>query len=193
MKISFDTKVLKKHNLSLEEFYLLLFHCTSSKNYLEVCNKLVEKGILQKSVFNEYEFVSYDSIKSLVESILLNSDSRVQSNKDELVDIAIAMREIYPQGKKPGTTYMWRDSVSMIVKKLQSLMVQFDYSFTKEQAVKATQSYINSFNGDYTYMQLLKYFILKKNIKTGELQSDFMSYIENEDTEVNNNWTVNLK
>lgn len=194
MKITIDTEILKSYNLTLEEFYLLLFHCTG-KDYITVSNRLIQKNLVSSSVFKNTDFIPPDSTKQLVEKIIIDSNKKVQNTKSELEDIAEALRNLYPQGKKPGTTYMWRDSVAIITKKLQSLIVQFDYHFTKEQAIKATETYIKSFNGDYTYMQLLKYFILKKNIKTGELQSDFMSYIENEneDIDIDHNWTVQLK
>ena len=51
-----------------------------------------------------------------------------------------------------------------------------------------------TFNGDYTYMQLLKYFILK-SLPDGEIKSDFMSYIENEgqEDELSDNWLTEMR
>ena len=39
--------------------------------------------------------------------------------------------------------------------------------YTDEQVIEATKAYVASFNGNYTYMQLLKYFIWKNKV-TGE-------------------------
>ena len=71
-------------------------------------------------------------------------------------------------------------------------------NFTDEQAINATRKYVNSFNGDYQYMQLLKYFICKRTTGFGnatEDNSQLLSYIENEGQEdnINNDWTSELK
>ena len=63
----------------------------------------------------------------------------------------------------------------------------------------ATKKYVDSFKGDYRYMQLLKYFILKKNTNTLEENSQFLSYLENlNDVDIDtdnqsNDWTIELK
>lgn len=89
---------------------------------------------------------------------------------------------------------MWKDSNTIIAQKLKTLVVKFGYKFTKEQAIEATRRYIESFRGDYRYMQLLKYFILKTDRSTGEIRSDFMSYIDNENQgEVNSNWLSEIR
>lgn len=97
------------------------------------------------------------------------------------------MRDLYPSGKKPGTNYSWKDSGIVIAQKLKTLVAKFGCSFTEEDALEATKKYIESFNGNYTYMQLLKYFILKTDKSTGDIKSDFMSLIENKE-EVENNF-----
>ena len=104
-------------------------------------------------------------------------------NKNPTVDfteLARKLREIYPAGRKPGTNYQWRGSTAEIAKKLKTLYVKYEFEFTEEDAIDATQRYIESFHGDYTFMRLLKYFILKTTID-GDGNSDikFMSLIEN--------------
>ena len=69
-----------------------------------------------------------------------------------------------------------------IAKKLKTLVVKYGYSFSREDVIKATKEYVNSFNGNYRYMQLLKYFILK-SVKDADdnvdIKSELMSLIEN--------------
>ena len=68
--------------------------------------------------------------------------------------------------------------------------------YTDEQIINATQKYINSFNGNYTYLKLLKYFIWKDERLKGEsVQSLLADFIENESSEdtTNTDWTVELK
>ena len=97
------------------------------------------------------------------------------------------MRDLFPSGKKPGTNYSWKDSAIVISQKLKILVAKYNCSFTEEEALEATKKYVESFNGNYTYMQLLKYFILKTDKSTGEIKSDFMSLIENKEDNLENN------
>ena len=68
--------------------------------------------------------------------------------------------------------------------------------YTDEQIINATQKYVNSFNGNYAYLKLLKYFIWKDERLKGEsVQSLLADFIENESAEgtTNTDWTVELK
>lgn len=114
--------------------------------------------------------------------------------------LAEKMRELFPKGKKPGTNYMWRDSIAVIAKRLKSVQMKYKAchgtEFTEEQALNATKAYVESFNGDYRYMQLLKYFISKSTIVAGAIEenSQLMSYIENAgpDNNPDRDWTSML-
>lgn len=118
----------------------------------------------------------------LIEKVFLDSEFKEEGTALDRYDrLADKLRELYPKGRKEGTAYMWRDSRAVIAKKLKTLVKKYDFEFTDEQAINATKKYIDSFNGNYSYMQLLKYFILKRNNETGEEVSQLMSYIENED------------
>ena len=77
-------------------------------------------------------------------------------------------------------------------------LLQNAYNLADEQIVQAAEKYVQGFNGDYQYMKLLKYFILKEKVGAGgdvEGESDLINYIENagqEDT-LSNDWTSTLK
>ena len=191
-KVSINKDVLEKNNLSMDEFLVLLL--TYNKvNIQEVKQSLVEKGLADFSVFDD-ELVISSTTKDLITSITIDSDVKVLSKDKEFRELADKLKELFPKGKKAGTTYMWRDSTAVIARKLKTLVVKYDYQFTEEQAIKATKAYVESFNGDYTYMQLLKYFILK-SLPDGEIKSDFMSYIENEgqEDELSDNWLNEMR
>ena len=92
---------------------------------------------------------------------------------------------------------MWRGTTAEIAKKLKTLVVKYGYSFSREDVIKATKDYVNSFNGNYRYMQLLKYFILK-SVKDADdnvdIKSELMSLIENSgqlDTQ-RDDWVSNM-
>jgi hypothetical protein len=191
-KVSINKDVLEKNNLSMNEFLVLLLTYNKA-NIQEVKQSLVEKGLADFSVFDD-ELVISSTTKDLITSISIDSDVKVLSKDKEFRELADKLKELFPKGKKAGTTYMWRDSTAVIARKLKTLVVKYDYQFTEEQAIKATKAYVESFNGDYTYMQLLKYFILK-SLPDGEIKSDFMSYIENEgqEDELSDNWLTEMR
>jgi hypothetical protein len=191
-KVSINKDVLEKNNLSMDEFLVLLLTYNKA-NIQEVKQSLVEKGLADFSVFDD-ELVISSATKDLITSISIDSDVKVLSKDKEFKELADKLKELFPKGKKAGTTYMWRDSTAVIARKLKTLVVKYDYQFTEEQAIKATKAYVESFNGDYTYMQLLKYFILK-SLPDGEIKSDFMSYIENEgpEDELSDNWLNEMR
>lgn len=115
-----------------------------------------------------------------IESILLDSEfASPREEDDRYLNLAAKLIELFPKGRKEGTNYMWRDSKAIIAKRLKAVIKKYDVTFTDEEAIEATRRYVASFNGDYRYMQLLKYFIMKKNTVTGDENSQFLSYLEN--------------
>lgn len=193
MRYTIDDAILSKYNLTEEEFIALVV----SFRDLDIQrgnDNLVAKGIADRNIYDKTKIVLSNNTKDMIGSIIVDSDKETINREEEFLDVAQNLRELYPKGKKPGTTYMWKDSNTIIAQKLKTLVVKFGYKFTKEQAIEATRRYIESFRGDYRYMQLLKYFILKTDRSTGEIRSDFMSYIDNENQgEVNSNWLSEIR
>ena len=151
------------------------------------------KGIVDRDIYNNVSAVVSDNTKELVASIIIDSEPAVINKDEEFDALAEKMRELFPAGKKAGSTYYWRDSVPVISRKLKTLVAKFGVQLTEEKVLEATQRYIDSFNGNYTYMQLLKYFILKTDRITGEIRSELLSYLENAGQEDNNeDWTSSL-
>jgi hypothetical protein len=184
MKITINEEECKKNNLTLNEFLVLLLNYRQV-NVQECMESIINKGIANKSCF-ENELILSENTKDLITSITVNSDSSIEDKDNWYKEVADALREIYPKGRKAGTSYMWRDSTNVIAKRLKVLTVKYGYKFTKEQAIKAAKAYVESFNGDYTYMHLLKYFIMKSKVNASgdtEVLSEFMSYIDNEGQE----------
>lgn len=182
MRLTIDQSVLDKHGLTLEEF-MVLYLASNSVNMQLCMDNLVAKGFADKDLFSEGSIVVSDKVKELVSTIAIDSDKSVIDKDDEFIELANELRELYPAGRKEGTTYMWRGTTAEIAKKLKTLVVKYKYSFTKEQVIKATKDYINSFNGNYKKMRLLKYFILKSERDADDninVISELMTLIENE-------------
>jgi hypothetical protein len=95
--------------------------------------------------------------------------------------------ECFPEGKKEGTCQYWRGNIRDVTLKLQKFFKLYGNKYTDEQLISATQRYVNSFNGRYQFMRVLKYFICKNEKKVDsegvgyiEEVSDLAAYIENE-------------
>ena len=183
MKLTIDQTILDKNNLTLEEF-LVLFLSAREVDIGVISQSLVAKGLADKDLFSSGKLVISDKVKDLVSTIPIESDKNVIDKDSEFTELATELREIYPAGRKDGTTYMWRGTTAEVATKLKTLVVKYGYTINKEDVLKATKEYVNSFNGNYRYMQLLKYFILK-SVKDADgnvdIKSELMSLIENSD------------
>ena len=196
MKLTIDQTILDKNNLTLEEF-LVLFLSAREVDIGVISQSLVAKGLADKDLFSSGKLVISDKVKDLVSTIPIESDKNVIDKDSEFTELATELREIYPAGRKDGTTYMWRGTTAEVAKKLKTLVVKYGYTINKEDVLKATKEYVNSFNGNYRYMQLLKYFILK-SVKDADgnvdIKSELMSLIENSDQidAQRNDWVSNM-
>lgn len=195
MRWTIDQVILDKHGLSIGEF-LVLYISSKGESIKECVESILAKGLANKDLFSEGALIISDKTKELVSSILVDSDKRVVDKVEEFSELAKEIRELYPKGRKEGTTYMWRDSVTEIARRLKILVTKYQATFTKEQVLNATKRYVQSFNGNYTRMRLLKYFIFKTDRDADgntTFTSELMSLIENEDTEVvTKDWTTIL-
>lgn len=183
MKLTIDQTVLDKNGLTLEEF-LVLFLGAKDVDIESVSQSLIAKGLADKDLFSNGRIVISDKVKDLISTISIDSDKNVIDKDSEFTELATELREIYPAGRKDGTTYMWRGTTAEVAKKLKTLVVKYGYTINREDVLKATKEYVNSFNGNYRYMQLLKYFILK-SVRDADgnvdIKSELMSLIENSD------------
>ena len=183
MKLTIDQTILNKNNLTIEEF-LVLFLSAREVDIGVISQSLVAKGLADKDLFSSGKLVISDKVKDLISTISIDSDKNVIDKDSEFTELATELREIYPAGRKDGTTYMWRGTTAEVAKKLKTLVVKYGYTINREDVLKATKEYVNSFNGNYRYMQLLKYFILK-SVRDADgnvdIKSELMSLIENSD------------
>ena len=187
MDFHINKEILAKSGISVDmAFYLASIYFDKPYTYdtFDIASK---QGLITYNHLDRYNLPIQPKLTregvELVESIFLNSEFKGNKgvDTDRYDELADKLRELYPKGRKEGTSYLWRDSHAKIANKLRTLVKKYNFKFTDEQAISATKRYIESFNGNYSYMQLLKYFILKKDKDTGEENSQLMSYIENED------------
>jgi hypothetical protein len=100
------------------------------------------------------------------------------------------------------TPYYYRCNNGEVVKKLKKFFTIFG-NVSDEEILDATKRYVASFQGNYTGMRIIKYFILKDDVKPSEdgqghveQISDLATFLENKESEeevVNNeDWTTKL-
>ena len=194
MKYVIDIEALKNNNLTLAEFGLLLYFADSNNN-MSLANlafSLWEKGYLTKDI-KDYYFEPHSFEK--LQNILAEGTNPKSVNK-RAEDLADKLRNIYPNGKILNTNYYYRGNKKDIVNKLKTFFTKYGNQYTNEQIINATKKYVESFNGNYTYLKLLKYFIWKDERAKGEsVQSLLADFIENESAEdtISNDWTSTLR
>lgn len=147
---------LDKIGITINQFYLMIalssgifYKCIDRKTSDVIA--LIEKGLIK--IYPDKAVLRMKGI-----NLLRGSGNSVDS--EDIDDLAEQMRSIFPQGNKHGTTYRWRGTKAEITKKINSFLNKYS-GFSKDEIIEATKRYVDSFNGVYTYMQLLGYFIEK--------------------------------
>lgn len=196
MKITINEEVCKKHNLSVEETIGLLF-----VRLTQNAHKEIDKLINDEKVVNDLltdEILITQRWNDEVDSIILESDDSIP-NEEELRELASKMREMFPKGFKIGSA-AWRGNVRELTIRLQKFYKLYG-NYKPEQILDATKRYVQSFNGDYTKMRILKYFILKHDPQMGEDGirhvediSDLANFLENDCVDDKpDDWMIELR
>lgn len=200
MKLYFDAKECEKARIPIDTALyvasLYLGKLITTSTFQDVC----ARGLIEFDGFDVKRVPINARLTQtgidVIETIFLNSEFNVPNNKKDRFDkLAKQMQDLFPEGRKAGTKLMWRDSLPIISKRLKSIVKKYNAKFTDEQALEATKKYVESFNGDYQFMQVLKYFISKRNPMTGDETSQFLSYIENAGHEdvINEDWINSIR
>ena len=197
MKIEVSDEICKKYNLSITEALVLIGLKYSSQEVFQKLNK--ERFLLDlgSSIFEEEtKYKLSRKANEVLSCILAESTDVVAKRTTNIEELADKLRNIYPSGKIYNTNYYYRCNRQDIINKLKTFFKMYGTKYTDEQIINATQKYIKSFNGNYAYLKLLKYFIWKDERLKGEsVQSLLADFIENESSEdiTNDDWTVELK
>lgn len=198
MKYVIDEEACKNNKIDISEllFALLL---NSGVNINVLIKELKEKQwIYDTEIHGRYSMDMWYVDK--VNSTLLDSDNSLPKN-EEIKDLVTSLREIFPQGKKEGTNKYWRGNSKEISERLRKFYKLYGTKYDDNTIINATKKYVESFNGNYSYMRTLKYFIWKADKKIDsegkgyiEEVSDLADYIENQGQDnINNDWTITLK
>lgn len=200
MKYTIDTKVLKESHITLPEILMLMLVKTGADPPTIVSN-LLSKEMITTDKTNELfpRLCITPHYNDLLSNILLDSDKDHQSD-GRIITLAEKLMDVFPKGKKEGSTVYWRGNLKDTSLRLKKFFKLYGNKYTDEDILNAAQRYVDTFNQDYRFMRVLKYFIWKDEVKCidGVNQvvetSDLASYIENanQEDEISDNWTTNL-
>lgn len=193
MKYVIDSAVAEEMGLSFSQVLALMLIKTG-ENVEEVLEELANKEAIVAIDASKIKYRITQRWNDLCDNVLLTSDKYVPK-EDIIVPIAEKLMQIFPKGKKPGTPYYWKCNKREVSLKLKSFFKLYGNTYTEEQILNAARDYVDSFNGDYRFMRLLKYFIWKKDGEQGEV-SELATFIDNagqESVGVGDSWVNELK
>jgi hypothetical protein len=188
MRFTIDSEACAKHNLSLSEVLgILLIKFSETGNSQDTIDKLVseEKLVTLGDPSDPYSVYQVTQRwDDEVSAVLLDAEKSLPK-ADRIENLVKQMRELFPTGMKVGSS-AWRGNIRELKLRMQKFFRLYG-DYTDEQILSATKKYVDSFNGNYTYMRILKYFILKDEIKIAEdgtryveQVSELANFLENE-------------
>lgn len=197
MNISINENICTKNGLDLCELLAILL-IKSTDNLSELFQSLEDKKIIIKDIFGGYNITQrWDDVAS---SIILDSDKEAQS-PERIENLALKLMEQFPKEKKVGTCHYFRGNKKDNILRLKKFFKLYG-KYTDQQIIDAAKRYVSSFNGNYSYMRILKYFIWKDEVKTDsegrryvDEVSDLANWIENagQEDSLSSDWTSTLR
>ena len=190
-KITIDEDACKKVKLSLPEV-LMITLVKTGVNIETLLKQMKEKQILvEEHTLLGTNLLVTQRWSDLSDKALLSADKSVPDNK-RLENLAKSLMEVFPAGKKEGTSQYWKGNLRDNTLRLAKFFKLYGDKYTDEQMIEAAKNYVSSHNGKYQYMRVLKYFIWKDTRKVNsegegyiEEVSDLAAFIENAKDEKN--------
>ena len=107
MKYVISTKALRDRGIKEEEALAVLL-LTACDNISELFERLIKKGYIRRTegIFGQ-GFEINETFLNKVQAALLSKDPDVPE-EDKLDTLASQLMEVFPKGKKEGTTSYWR-------------------------------------------------------------------------------------
>ena len=197
MTVSINEEICKKNGLNISELFAILLIKTC-EDLPKLFKSLEDRKIVVKDMFDGYMITQrWDDVAS---SILLDSDKNHQS-PERLETLVVKLMEQFPKEMKAGTCHYFRGNKKDNILRLKKFFKLYG-KYTDQQIIDAAKRYVSSFNGNYSYLRVLKYFIWKDDVKTDangnryvDEVSDLANWIENagQEDSMNSDWTSTLK
>lgn len=197
MKIVLSPEGCTKNSVSFAEILLLIAYY-QEVDFEEAHDSLIEKGYITGAdmIINpDNRWRVTRAGKEIIDSVVLDSDKSEKSDA-ELLILAGRLKEVFPAGKKDGTSNYWAEGKALIAKRLKAFFKKYGAEYSDDQIVTAAEKYVEGFNGNYQFMRTLKYFIFKDMEVAGEREytSELLNYLENAGQEevLKNDWTSTI-
>jgi hypothetical protein len=218
--IKFKDKAIKDNNTSVEEvLYLLLLNTNINidSDVKDIHNKLVSQGYItakrDDSMNLSGQWALTSKAYTLITEVIVNSDEKITSREEMWENLATKLKALFPEGKRPGTNYYWAEGKSLIIKRLKLFFKKYESdlkdiyesrneqyddwnTFISDKIIEATEKYIEGFNGNYTWMKTLKYFLFQEKLNANrevESASELINYLENNNQKtVSSEWTARV-
>jgi hypothetical protein len=195
MKITVDEKVCLRHKLTLAETLLAL---AFRETTIDDIQNMLNRDIV---VHKNDQYVLAKNWNDILDEILCESSDSID-DEERLLNLAKKMRECFPEGRMPGTAYYYRCNNREVVLKLKKFFTQYG-NYPDDKIIDATKRFVASFQGNYRYLPLIKYFISKNKLIMDEdgqnhvsEVSELASYLENntdKEQTSNDDWLMNPK
>ena len=199
MKLVIDTKVCLKNKLSPQEVLVAIAIRSSKDSLKSIVDNLLNRQVL---VSHEGTLTITQHWDKVIDTILVDSAGAID-DEERLMVLADKMQRCFPEGKMPGTPYYYRCNKREIVIKLKKFFTQYG-NYKDEDILDATKRFVASFNGNYKFMPLIKYFIMKNKTETSEDGSNHVvecsplaDFLENKDDNsivtASDEWLMNAR
>lgn len=203
MKYVIDENLCKECGLDLPSVLAILL-VKLNTDIPKLLTKLVDEQVLVKEGgLIEDSYLVTQRWDDVLSNLLLDSEQQnPKKNEEHLEALAKSLMEVFPQGRKQNTNTYWRGNIKDTKLRLKKFFKLYGNKYTDEQIVQAAKRYVESFNGDYRFMRVLKYFIWKDDRKINsegdsyiEEVSDLATLLENAGQEEINNdsWRDNVR
>lgn len=181
MIYTLDEELIEKSGLTLQEVLFLLL-IKEDGTYIKAMNSLYRKNAISGG--GEKMYISLDSFDKI--EYLLTKKNKTKNNKFSHESLIVKMMEIFPNSIQVSSGKNFRGNRNDNMERMQKFFLFYD-KYKDSDILNATERYVKSFNGDYSYMRRLPYFIWRAEIKEGVLMrnSDLATYLENKDIDDN--------
>lgn len=205
--VCLNKEACKSIGVSLGEA-LLLLAIHNEVDLTKAEDLLIQKGFITANRNELFQSEGWRLTRTgarILEDAVCESEKSMTKTKAErkkelnsLTALAEKLKAVFPEGKKRGTTQYWAEGPALITRRLDKFFDKYGRDWTDDQIVDAAQRYVSSFNGDYQFMRVLKYFLWKESSGangTIEVSSDLYNYLThpNQQEETNGNWMDSIR
>lgn len=198
--ICLNKEACRSNGITLGEA-LLLIAIHNGADLTQAQDSLVQKGFITADRDSLFQQIGWRLTRNGAQAIdnVIADAVPTTGGDDRLLALAARLKELYPKGKKEGTSTYWAEGAVLIARRLKLFFKKYGKDYTDDQIVDATRGYVQSFNGDYQFMRTLKYFIFKEVKGAGgdiEGTSDLYNRIEHigeEETDQGSDWRDSVR